>query len=922
MLNSEATADHIHQLGNRGHYFTYLHNNEDPIIVMNIYAPNGFNDNKINYFCNVFETIGQYDCDIIVGGDFNATLNDSDRHNRGVTVRETEVATLIKEFTEHLSLIDIWLNKSGFTWRRGTVASKLDRIYTRLSNYKIAHVKTDWAFTSTDHAAVIAHFKHTTKKKLKSSHIKLDNDILKNDELLSELKQYLIEQLNDTNVQGFNPHIKLEFAKMSIRTKALDIMARQRKRDYALFKEINSEIVQNTRLLTIYTDDASQNILQTELDEAVNRRNILLNKQGEKLASMAKTKWYNEGEGSNKYFLNLLKRQGNRNEMSELVIDGRVTSDTTLITQHVVDFYNKLYNHGRDTKICTGFFDNMFTVEEVTNENISNDITLCELWQTLRSLRATTPGPDGMSNIYLKKLWDILGPLILEAWKHSIVTGELAPSHKHSFLRLIPKAGKDLRELKNWRPITLSNCDHKLITKTYNTRLVNSIKSHLVPTQTAYLKGRNIADNLRLINALIGAARTNVNINATLIALDAQKAFDSVTHSYIAKVLERVGLTNFVSIFHLLYKDLENDILINGQLGNKFKIKNGVKQGDALSCSLFLLAMEPVIRNIENNAVIQAVRCNRLNYTWPKALAYADDVSVLTNNNDASVKEIFKEYWKLSLASGLFLNADKTEQFNITSDENIGILNHNVEYGQTNYNIENLNLVKINGIYFSNDKTLMANENATHMVQKMDKHFSDWSKRNLSLLGKIQIVKTFGLSQYLYSLAVIELLPKHWKTINKLIAKFIWNKHYAGNKAPNRIKNEIMYTKVKDGGFGMLKLEEVAECIKLRRFAILEECLSHPIAELQRCLGSRDHMRLACLIDIDPVTSSAIKNTRSFNLHSYREYDTAMLENDRLLRLKLCATKLVHLIPRNKRNSVEAINFRLDKTIYIPYMMS
>jgi Reverse transcriptase (RNA-dependent DNA polymerase) len=124
------------------------------------------------------------------------------------------------------------------------------------------------------------------------------------------------------------------------------------------------------------------------------------------------------------------------------------------------------------------------------------------MWQTLRSLKATTPGPDGISNMHLKKLFDIIGPLIIDAWQHSLQTNELMSSHKNSFLRLIPKPGKDTRELKNWRPNTLSNCNHKLITKTYNTRLLNIIKDYITPTQTAYIKGRNIADNLRLLNAL------------------------------------------------------------------------------------------------------------------------------------------------------------------------------------------------------------------------------------------------------------------------------------------------------------------------------------------------------------------------------------------------------------------------------------
>jgi hypothetical protein len=554
----------------------------------------------------------------------------------------------------------------------------------------------------------------------------------------------------------------------------------------------------------------------------------------------------------------------------------------------------------------------MFTVEQDVNDTINAEVTLDELWCNLKPLRATTPGPDGISNLYLKKLWDLIGPLILDSWRYSLAKGELPISHKNSILRLIPKAGKDLKELKNWRPITLSNCDHKLITKTYNTRLLNSIKNHITSTQTAYLKGRNISDNLRLLNALTKAAQYNSNIDATVIALDAQKAFDSVNHSYIEKVIERIGLSNFVPIFKLLYHDLENDILINGQLGNKFKINNGVKQGDSLSCSLFILAIEPVIRNIENNANITAVTCNRLNYTWPKVLAYADDVSIIMNNRDNNVQEAFLEYWKLTRASGLYLNAEKTEKFNIHNENGQGIERHKITYGNDVVDVINQELIKINGVYLSNDVPGMANANAENMINKMNAHFTQWSKRSLSLLGKIQIIKTFGLSQFLHALAVVDLLPIHWKQINNLVAKFLWNKNYAGNRAPNRIKNDIIYTDTKCGGFGMIKLDEVVKCIRLRRFSLLEEGFDHPIGQLQACLGSKIHLRSSSLnnIYIDPTTETAISMISAHNLKAYAEYDIDNLAWDRIMRLKLCSTKLINIIPRNKRNSRNAAYFR------------
>ena len=34
-----------------------------------------------------------------------------------------------------------------------------------------------------------------------------------------------------------------------------------------------------------------------------------------------------------------------------------------------------------------------------------------------------------------------------------------------SVITLLPKEGKDAKDIKNWRPITLTNCDAKIITK-------------------------------------------------------------------------------------------------------------------------------------------------------------------------------------------------------------------------------------------------------------------------------------------------------------------------------------------------------------------------------------------------------------------------------------------------------------------------
>ncbi len=87
----------------------------------------------------------------------------------------------------------------------------------------------------------------------------------------------------------------------------------------------------------------------------------------------------------------------------------------------------------------------------------------------------------------------------------------------------------------------------------------------------------------------------------------------------------------------------------------------------------------------------------------------------------------------------------------------------------------------------------------------MERHFTQWSKVNLTILGKIQIYKTFGLSQFLYHLSVIKPEPAGWNLIIDQISKFPWNKGYSGTKAPSRIKAATMLCSVDKGCYAMIR---------------------------------------------------------------------------------------------------------------------
>ena len=129
-------------------------------------------------------------------------------------------------------------------------------------------------------------------------------------------------------------------------------------------------------------------------------------------------------------------------------------------------------------------------------------------------------------------------------------------------------------------------------------------------------------------------------------------------------------LSKFSLFFH---RELNAKILINGKLSGLIKILRGIKQGDALSCLIFIICIDPLIRNIIANRQIQIVDIRtRLTGLEIKAKAggFADDVWVLCRNDNRSIQGIFTEYDRLTRRSGLTLNANKTEILNVYDGNN------------------------------------------------------------------------------------------------------------------------------------------------------------------------------------------------------------------------------------------------------------
>ena len=101
------------------------------------------------------------------------------------------------------------------------------------------------------------------------------------------------------------------------------------------------------------------------------------------------------------------------------------------------------------------------------------DISEQELLAALMTCTDSAPGADGIPYSVYKKLWSSVGKFLLDSWNQSYESGIMPPSHSESIIVFLPKEGKDVSEIKNWKPIMLFNCDAKIIKKALAMRMIS-----------------------------------------------------------------------------------------------------------------------------------------------------------------------------------------------------------------------------------------------------------------------------------------------------------------------------------------------------------------------------------------------------------------------------------------------------------------
>ncbi|KAJ6651493.1 hypothetical protein lerEdw1_020910 [Lerista edwardsae] len=312
-----------------------------------------------------------------------------------------------------------------------------------------------------------------------------------------------------------------------------------------------------------------------------------------------------------------------------------------------------------------GTADGQGSLTEEERAALSAPVTPDEVRVAIRAGRSTSaPGADGLPYFFYQRFAALLAEPLADAFNAALQGRErFHDSFYSGLLRFLFKGG-DPTLVQNWRPITVTNVDYRLLARILNARLA-AVASRLVAEgQSNAVPGRRMGATLALMREVFLAAAGG-RWRGLLIQLDQSKAFDRVDRDYLWAVLRERGVPEaFVRLLQGLYERATAVPVVQGWRGAPVPLASGLQQGCPLSPLLYVLALEPLLGAIRADGRITGILAQGSGRRL-KAVAHADDAYVLLRHGEGelrALREILAEY---GAVSGAAINACKSRCYTL-----------------------------------------------------------------------------------------------------------------------------------------------------------------------------------------------------------------------------------------------------------------
>ena len=450
-------------------------------------------------------------------------------------------------------------------------------------------------------------------------------------------------------------------------------------------------------------------------------------------------------------------------------------------------------------------------------ELLNRHVSLEELTESLPSLpNKKSNGPDGLPYEFYRhtEVWELIGEDFTKVMENSIMNEHLPKSQREADMVPIFKEQGQREAFKEYRPITVSNCDYRIFMVVIVKRLNIIVGKYIVIDQTGFIPGRQITSNGVLISSLIEYMLDEPSqITGGIVFLDFQKAFDSVEWDWIVKVFQARNFPPFfISLLKATYKGLTANVVINGFRAPVIQLNRGVRQGCPLSPLIFAFIIEPLYDMLR-----EGIRGIRIPHTdrCVKVSGFADDTTPLIRDwrDWVHLHDLLKLFAK---ASGLKVNNDKLAGFwlapdGVPPDPRLRDVMRWTPPGQYERHLGFRVGIRVSG-----------QEQFLHVTSKIQARLTALSCSIFSFRGRVMALKTFVHSSIWYFTQIASVPHSILHQWNTWCYNFIWDRGgkyspTADERAkPGKVSREKLAQTTANGGLNLLPLQLQIDALRTK----------------------------------------------------------------------------------------------------------
>ena len=373
------------------------------------------------------------------------------------------------------------------------------------------------------------------------------------------------------------------------------------------------------------------------------------------------------------------QRKGKGAEVDEIIdANGEALSDPAAQRKALSDHYAKLASLSQNADFDDSYLDAcrsslLFAEEPELNPSSENLFERCI--DKLNKNKAADLA--GLRAEHLKACPRESAKMIAYVDKAVKASTMLPSALSTGLVTSIPKKDKDSRYPANHRGITITSIigkaiEHAEVSKV--SRVIWSKQSHLQFGFTPSLSP--LGASVIITEAVAQSHRSKLPLY--IATLDAQKAFDTVSHEVLLHTLTSSGnLESLQAATKLLYAGLTSKVKWDDDYGDSFPIQQGVRQGGVLSTHLYKLYINGLLKELHRSNV-----GFKMGVHYFGSPTCADDVVLLANSPEdlqaqLNVVHRFAAERRYSinasksglLISGYVRNASKDSRWNMGGTE-------------------------------------------------------------------------------------------------------------------------------------------------------------------------------------------------------------------------------------------------------------